>query len=91
VVWFVFFCSCLLLALTWDKKRLYYSPAHELGVSTFFLSSLAPTRTELFHTEVGAFQGGGLCLLPALAQSWWLGTDLLAKALFGMCLLAFLV
>ena len=83
--------SLLLFAFSWDMKRIFPSPAHDLGVSTIFISSLTPTRSMLFHTEVGAFQGGGLCLLPALAQRWGLGTDLLAKALFFMCLLAFLV
>jgi len=75
----------------WDKVLFSHSPARDLGLSTFFLSSLAPTGSMFFHTEVGAFQGGGLCLLPVLAQRWGLGTDLLAKALFYMCLLAFLV
>jgi hypothetical protein len=60
-------------------------------VSTIFFSSLRPTSTVLFHTEVGAFQGGGLCLVPDLATHWGLGTDLLAKSFFFMCLLAFLV
>ena len=77
--------------MSWDKKRFFHSPARDLGVSTIFVPSLAPTSTLLFHTEVGAFQGGGLCLLPALAQRWVLGTDLLAKAFFFVCLLAFLV
>jgi len=87
----VFWCSSLVFAVFWDKNWVFRSPAHDLGVSTIFLPSLAPTRTLLFHTEVGAFQGGGLCLLPELAQRWGLGTNLLAKALFYMCLLAFLV
>jgi len=81
----------LLFAVLWDKKLELHSPAHDLGVSTIFLPSLTPTWTMLFHTEVGAFQGGGLCLFPALAQRWGLGTDLLSKALFYMCLLALLV
>ena len=81
----------MLFALSWDKKRFLASPAHELGVSASFVSSLTPNMTILFQTEVSAFQGGGLCLLPALAQQWGLGTDLLVKAFFSMCLLAFLV
>lgn len=77
--------------MSWDKKKLVPSPAHDLGVSASFMPFLGPTLSLLFHTEVGAFQGGGLCLLPSLAQRWGTGTDLLAKALFYMCLLAFLV
>lgn len=74
-----------------DKEGFFRSPAHSLGVSTSFLGSSTPTLSLLFRTEVGALQGGGLSLLPALGQRWVLGTDLLAKALFFMCLLAFLV
>jgi len=77
--------------MSWSKVWLISSPAHDLGVATILFSSLIPTRSMLFHTEVGALQGGGLCLIPALAKHWGLGTDLLAKALFFMCLLAFLV
>jgi len=87
----VFFCSILVFAFSFVMKRNFPSPASDLVVSTIFFSSLTSSRTPLIHTEVGAFQGGGLSLLPALAQHWGLGTDLLAKALFFMCLLAFLV
>jgi len=76
---------------SWDKKRLFPSPANDLVVSTIFIASLAPTSTKLFQTEVGAFQGGGLCLLPALSQRWGLGAGLLAKAILYLSLLAFLV
>jgi len=66
------------------------SPAYGLGVSTIFLSSLTPTSSLLFHTEVGAFQGGGLSLIPALAQRRGLCSSLLAKAIIFLCLIAFL-
>jgi len=91
VVWFVFCCSVVLFAASWSKVSFFPSPAQTLGVSTIFFSSALPSRSTLFFTEVGAFQGGGLCLLSGLAQHWGFGTGLLAKALFFMCLLAFLV
>ena len=81
----------MLLSVSWGKMVFFPSPAHDLGVSASFLPSLTPAMTSLFHTEVGAFQGGGLSLLPSLVTRWGLGTDILAKALFYMCLLAFLV
>jgi len=87
----VFCISFVLFALSFDKALNTPSPAKDLGVSTLYIASLTPAGSLLFHTEVGAFQGGGLCLLPALAQRWGLGTVLLPKALFFMCLLAFLV
>ena len=77
--------------MSWSKVRFFPSPAHDLSMSAIYLPSLRPTLTLLFHTEVGAFQGGGLCLIPALAQRWGLGTDLLAKSFLFMCLLALLV
>jgi len=87
----VFCCSVLLFALSWDKSRFFPLPAHCLGVAATSIPWLCPTMGSLFHTEAGALQGFGLSLVPSLAQRRGLGTDLLVKALFFMCLLAFLV
>jgi len=91
VVWFVIFSATVIAAMAGAGKLVFVSPAYDLGVSTLFFSSITPTCSLLFHTEVCAFQGGGLSLLPALAQRWGLCSSLLAKALFFLCLLAFLV
>merc|ERR1712212_1238550 len=91
VAWVVCGCSVLLIPKLINTIRVMPSPAFQMSVSTLFFSSSASTRSLLFHTEVGALQGGGLSLLPSLGQRWGLGTVLLAKALVCLCLLAFLV
>jgi len=81
----------VVFAFSYGVKIFSPSPANKLGLCTTLFSSLTPTMSMLFQTEVGAFQGGGLSLLPVCARKCGVGTDLLPKALFYLCLLVFLV
>jgi len=91
VVWVVCCSAAVLATVAGVGSLVLRPPTYDLGASTLFFSSLTPTSSLLYHTEVGAFQGGGLSLLPALAQRWGLCSYLHAKALLLLCLLAFLV
>jgi len=87
----VFVCAFLTFALGGRFGTAGSSPSTWLGASTLAFAYFSRPSTLLFKTEVAHIQGGGLALLPWVAQSNWVCYFTIAKAGVSLCLVAFLV
>jgi len=80
---FVIFGVLCVSALARLRFRVVSAPSHSpfflLGLTTSFLRNITVQGTNVFSTEVSAFQGGGLACLPSLLNSIRPGTHFFAK------------
>jgi len=91
VVWVIWVCSLCLHLLFWSGVGGFQSPCSSLLAATLHFASWPSSVSKLYHTEVAAFQCGGLALSAAFLRVTLPISYLWPKAVCILCLVAFLV